>query len=66
MLPDAGAERHANPDLAAALRHLIRQHTVDPIAARNNATRGKPGGQQHRRPPIHQRRSNRSSIVRTP
>ena len=25
----ASAERHANADLAASLRHLIREHTVD-------------------------------------
>ena len=60
------AERHADPDLARALRHLIGEHTVNPDRGQKERDAGERRREHHRRAPIHQRLVIRSSMVSTP
>ena len=49
------AERHADADLLAPLRHLVRQHAVDADRGEEQRDRAEQHREHHRRPPAHQR-----------
>src|SRR5580658_2028753 len=58
-----GAKRHANADLVSALRHRIRNHTVNSNGPENQSQPAKQSEQHESHPPSRHRLLNSFSIV---